>query len=188
MRASAQRPLPRSKARDLAVRAWQALRRDADGEADRAWARSLLGPAEYAIWIRQTAYDRRHAVRVARRVERRLAGTPHADDARWLAAALMHDVGKGVAGLSPLWRAAAAVVNRVVDLETARRWARSRRGRLGRVGLYLIHGEVGAALIRDAGGREEIAAWSEAHQEERIERVPGFPPAVVAALSGSDVA
>ena len=188
MRAAATRPLPRSRGRDLAVRAWLVLRRDADQEADRAWARSALRPAEYAIWIRQTAYDRRHSVRVARRVEQRLAGTPYAGEARWLAAALMHDVGKAAAGLSPLSRAAAAFVNRIVDLETARRWARSRSGRLGRIGLYLIHGEVGARLIRDAGGREEIAAWTEAHQAEGIERVPGFPPAVVAALTGSDVA
>jgi hypothetical protein len=170
------------------VRAWRALRRDADRDADRAWARAALRPAEYAIWIRQTAYDRRHSVRVARRVEQRLEGTPYAGDARWLAAALMHDVGKAVAGLSPLSRAAAAFVNRIVDLETARRWARSGAGRRRRIGLYLIHGEVGARLIRDAGGREEIAAWSEAHQGEGIERVPGFPPAVVAALTGSDVA
>ena len=188
MRAAAARPLPRSRGRDLAVRAWQALRSDADRDADRAWARALLRPSEYAIWIRQTAYDRRHSVRVARRVEERLAETPYAGEARWLAAALMHDVGKAEAGLSPLSRAAAAFVNRIVDLETARRWARSRAGRLRRIGLYLIHGEVGARLIRDAGGREEVAAWSEAHQEERIERVPGFPPAVVAALTGSDVA
>ncbi len=188
MSPDASRPLPRSKARDLAARAWQALRRDADSDADRAWARSLLGPPEFAIWMRQTPYDRRHSVRVARRVEERLAGTAHAGDARWLAAALMHDVGKAEAGLSALSRAAAALVNRVVGLDTARRWARSRRGRLGRIGLYLIHGEVGARLIREAGGREEIAAWSEVHQGQGIERVPGFPPAVVAALTGSDVA
>jgi len=188
VRPGAERPLPRSRGRDLVRRAWLALRRDADREADRAWARSVLRPSEYAIWIRQTAYDRRHALRVARRVEQRLAGTPYAGEARWVAAALMHDVGKAAAGLSPLSRAAAAFVNRIVDLETARRWARSRPGRLGRIGLYLIHGEVGARLIRDSGGREEIAAWSEAHQAEGIERVPGFPPAVVAALSGSDVA
>ena len=188
MRPGAERPLPRSRGRDLAVRAWRALRPDAEGDADRAWVRSLLRPPEYAIWSRQSAYDRRHSIRVARRVATRLAGTPHEGDARWLAAALMHDVGKAVAGLSPLSRAAAAVANRVVDLETARRWARSGRGRLGRIGLYLIHGEVGARLIRDAGGREEVAAWSEAHQAERVERVPGFPPAVVAALTGSDVA
>ena len=100
----------------------------------------------------------------------------------------MHDVGKAAAGLSLIARAAAMLVNRFVDLETARRWARSRRTGLSRIGLYLTHGEVGARLIRQAGGRAEIAAWSEVHQGGRTAPVPGIPPEVVAALIGSDVA
>lgn len=183
-----ERPLPRATAGDLTARAWRALRKDPENEAERAWALSLLEPSEYAIWIRQPVYDRRHSVRVARRVEARLEGTPHARDPRWLAAALMHDVGKTAAGLSALGRAVATLVNRFVDLETARRWAGSRRAGLSRVGTYLIHGEVGARLIRAAGGREEIAAWSEVHQGGGVGSAAGIPPAVVAALVGSDVA
>jgi len=181
-----ERPLPRALLRDVAARVWRGLRRDPESADDRAWVRSLLRPAEYAIWLRQPAYDRRHSVRVARRAEARLAGTPHAREARWIAAA--HDVGKVAAGLSLLERAAALLVNRFVDLETARRLARSRQRSLARVGLYLTHGEVGARLIRQAGGREEIAAWSEVHQDGAASGVPGIPPEVVRALVGSDVA
>ena len=174
--------------RDLAARAWRALRRESEGAADEAWVRSLLRPAEFGIWARQRPYDRRHSVRVARRLEARLAGTAHAREARWIAAALMHDVGKSAARLSLLERAAAVLVNRFIDLETARRLARSRRPGVSRIGLYLTHGEVGARLIRQAGGREEIAAWSEVHQGGAPSGVPGIPPEVVRALVGSDVA
>jgi hypothetical protein len=163
------------------------MRRGEVSTADRAWARSLLRPPEYAIWIRQRRYDRRHTLAVARRVEARLSGTPYAGDRLWLAAALMHDVGKAAAGLSPAGRAAAILANRFVDLETARRWTRSRLRGLRRIGLYLTHGEVGARLIREAGGREEIAAWSEIHQGGGA-AATGIPSAVLAALVGSDVA
>ena len=183
-----ERPLPRARPRDLAARAWQALRRDPESAEDRAWVRSLLRPAEYAIWTRQPAFDRRHSVRVARRLEARLAGTAHEGETRWIAAALLHDVGKAAAGLSSIPRAAAIVADRFVDLETARRWARSKRPWVSRIGLYLTHGEVGARLIRQAGGRAEIAAWSEVHQGGSPVSVAGIPAEVVAALLGSDVA
>ncbi len=52
-----------------------------------------------------------------------------------------------------------------------------------RLGLYLLHGEVGADLIRRAGGREPIAAWTEIHQGYgRLEEL-GWPAVVVEALS-----
>lgn len=182
------RPLPRATWRELAARTRRALRREPEEASDRSFARSLLTAAEFALWIRQSPYDRRHAVRVARRVEARLAGTAHANDPTWVAAALMHDVGKLDAGLSLIARAMAALANRLVGLGTARRWARSRRAWVARLGRYLTHGEVGARMIRDAGGREEIAAWTEVHQGCGDTTASGVPPDVVAALIGSDVA
>jgi len=53
-----------------------------------------LTPEGFAQFRRQPNHDQRHAVGVARDVQARLRDTSHADDPRWLSAALLHDVGK----------------------------------------------------------------------------------------------
>jgi len=181
------RPLPRATLPELLRRAVAAARSAGEEPGDRAFARAHLTPGEFELWQRQSALDRDHSVRVARRVERRLAETVHGRDSRWVAAALLHDVGKADAQLSPLERAVATLASRVVDSATARRWASQDGGRRSRIGSYLIHGEIGARMIRAAGGRAEAADWAEVHQGDRG---PGasIPPDVAAALVDSDVA
>ena len=179
-------PLPRARWPELVSRARAAWSRGEVADGDRAWVSRILTPAELALWSGQSAHDRDHTLRVARRVERRLASTPHAGDTLWPAAALLHDVGKREADLTLLERAVATLASRVVSVERARRWIGSRIGIRRRFGLYLLHGEVGAGMIRRAGGREPIAAWAEVHQGDRA--MGGFPPLVVEALIESDVA
>lgn len=183
-------PLPRATLPDLMARALGALSRHGTrpDAADRAWARSILTPAEFDLWSGLSPHDQRHTIQVARRVEFRLASTAHAGDALWPAAALMHDVGKREADLSLLERVVATLATRVISVDRARRWMGSRVKAKRRLGLYLLHGEVGAEAIRRAGGREAIAAWTEVHQGYGEMEVPGIPAIVVEALIESDVA
>lgn len=181
-------PLPRATFRELAGRAFAAMGRRGCGPAEREWARSILTPAEFALWIRQSDYDQSHAVQVARRVEIRLANTAHAGDALWPGAALMHDVGKCESNLSLPERVVATLVSKVFGVATARAWAVSAGGWKRRLGLYLIHGELGAEMIRAAGGREVFAVWSEIHQGYSEGAGADIPPAIIAALIDSDVA
>ncbi len=181
-------PLPRATFRALAQRVVVALGGARCDPADRAWAEAILEPAELDLWNRQSIYDQHHSVRVARRVEERLAATACGDDSLWASAALMHDVGKLEASLSLPERALATLATRVVAVETAREWSRQPSGMRRRIGLYLIHGEVGARMIRAAGGREEIAAWTEVHQGYHSAAPAGIPAAVIEALVAADVA
>jgi hypothetical protein len=180
------RPLPGASF-GLLVRRWLDRFRDARvAAADDAWARSLLTASEYRLWSRLSVFDRRHCLEAARRLERRLAGTAHAGDPLWPGAALMHDVGKLASNLSAVERALAAVTGTVVRVERARRWADRAGGFRRRIGAYLVHGELGARMIREAGGREAIAAWTEVHQGYgRRDKAP-IPPAVVEALLEAD--
>ena len=148
---------------------------------------SVLTPAESALWVRLSTADRRHAVKVARRVQLRLAPTAYGGDMLWPGAALMHDVGKAESNLSILERVIATLASKAVNVATARGWARSATGLRARIGSYLIHGEVGADMIRKAGGREAIAAWTEVHQGYRGFESSGVPPLVVEVLIHSDV-
>jgi len=181
-------PLPRATLRELAARAIGAARGAPCDPADRAWVSAILTPNELDLWSGLSAYDQRHTIQVARRVERRLASTVYAGDTLWPAAALMHDVGKREADLSLPERAVATLGSRLVGVARARRWLRSRARMKRRLGLYLLHGEVGARLIRGAGGREAIAAWAEIHQGDRPLEGLEFPAVVVEALIESDVA
>ena len=104
--------------------------------------------------------DRRHAVGVARRVERALG---HEATRPVLAAALLHDVGQDrepgsapTAGWSPRCR----------PRSPAATWPpawRKQRGFTRRVGLYLHHPELGGDLLALAGSDPLTVAWAREH-------------------------
>lgn len=152
---------------------------------DVAWVESVLEPDEYALWVKMGNADRRHSVAVARRVERALDGTAHGGDTRWPATALLHDVGKLDAGLNTLQRVGATLAGAAAGHDMAESWS-AKRGITRRVGLYLRHPELGAARIRMAGGREEIAAWAAAHHEPEAWAGTGIPEAVMIVLHDAD--
>ncbi len=81
--------------RHLARRFLGSLRPGGPPAADVTWVDDVLLPGERDLWRSLPGPDRRHSVGVARRVDRALDGAPRPV----LAAALLHDVGKVVAGL-----------------------------------------------------------------------------------------
>lgn len=73
---------------------------------DQEWAESKLLDGERELWRRQSAVDRRHTIKVARRfVEARPAAT-RAE----IAGALLHDIGKLECGLGTAGRVVASIV------------------------------------------------------------------------------
>jgi hypothetical protein len=127
--------------------------------ADDAWACSKLLPSEETLWRRMRGADRRHAVAVAREVERALG----AEATRpVLAAALLHDVGKIESGLGVYGRVVATLCGMIAGRETAKQWAR-RRGFSRKVGLYLLHPDLGGDLLGMAGSDPLTEAWARQH-------------------------
>ncbi|HEY4331560.1 MAG TPA: HDIG domain-containing protein [Ilumatobacteraceae bacterium] len=115
-----------------------ALSRKAPPTGDDAWARSLLEPAEVALWERMSNADRRHSIEVARRFLASVDG----EDRDATVAALLHDVGKIESGLGTFGRVAATVVGP--------RTSRFRR--------YHDHERIGAEMVRSCGGSPRTAA------------------------------
>ncbi len=157
--------------------------------ADVAWIETVLVPQELTLWQRLPRYDRRHAATVARRVEAALAGSEHAGERRWIAAALVHDVGKLDAGLGVVLRVGATLVARVGGYDRVAEWTRT-RGLRRRFGLYVRHPELGAQRLALAGSAPEVVTWARMHQNPivitRGAPVPGIPSAVVDALVAAD--
>jgi len=168
----------------LARRFVGALRPGGPPEADRAWVESVLEPEEYALWSRQPGQDRRHTVEVARRVEAALAGGPYAGDSRWPACALLHDIGKLASGLGVLNRVVATLAERATGGALSD-WE-EHRGLRRRIALYVRHPEIGADMIRIAGGRAEVAHWAGAHHDRARLDPTLLPAPVVAALVEAD--
>ena len=181
------RALPRARLGRLLRRLADTVRGARVSASDQAWVASVLPPAELDLWARLSGHDQHHGVQVARAVERRLAGTTSGGDGRWLGAALLHDVGKAEAGLGTLERALATLLGKAISVSTARRWMMAEGATKRRLGLYLTHGAAGAAAIRAAGGREEIAAWAEIHQALPCPELELVPGPVARALSDSDL-
>jgi hypothetical protein len=177
--------MTRVKPLHLAQRFFRALWPGPPPARDTAWVESILGRGELALWRELPNHDRRYSIRVAKRAEARLAGTQYAGESSWLAAALLHDVGKLDAGLGVFGRSVATVMGATVGTARVDRWA-TMVGFRGRVGRYLRHDERGAERIRAAGGSDEAARWALAHHRRDRWPASGVPAPVAEALDSAD--
>lgn len=121
---------------------------------DDAWAKRVLSPAEYALYLTMDPRDRHHACTVARLVLRR----EPAASAELVRAALLHDVGKSLAPYRALDRVVAHLY-RPRHLPPEPRLT----GLKGVWQLGLHHDLYGARLVREAGGSERVAELVERH-------------------------
>jgi hypothetical protein len=145
-----------------------------------AWARSNLLAVEIPLWERMSGPDRRHAVAVARRVERSLG---HEATRPVVAAALLHDLGKVESGLGTYGRVVATLSARVAGPDMAATW-RKQRGYARRVGLYLHHDRLGGDLLELAGSDPLTVAWAREHHKPATEWT--VPTGVGEALKAAD--
>lgn len=143
----------------LSRRFFGSLRPGGPSSADQRWVDTVLQAGELDLWRRMSGPDRRHAVAVARRVERSLG---HEASAPVLAAALLHDVGKTESGLRTYGRVVATLSAKLAGPATAREWVRG-RGFTRRVGLYLLHPDLGADRLAMAGSDPLTVAWAREH-------------------------
>jgi len=147
---------------------------------NQVWAAELLLPEQRKLWFRMSRADRRHAVGVARRVERALG---HEATPPVLAAALLHDVGKLDSGLGTYGRVIATVAGAVGGRDMATQWTKA-SGFTRRVGLYLRHAELGGDLLDMAGSDPLTSAWARQHHLPEDEWT--VPPAIARALKDAD--
>lgn len=153
--------------------------------ADRAWVAEVLQPEELDIWSRLSLADRRESIAVARRTEAALVGSDYDGDPRWIAAALLHDVGKLDARFGPVRRALATTLALLLGRTTVEGWV-DKSGFVRRCALYTFHDQLGGDRLRMAGGRKEPALWADAHHRPAIWDATGLPSAVVVALAAAD--
>jgi hypothetical protein len=143
----------------LARRFFGSLRPGPPRRTDEEWAESQLLEGEVQLWRRMSNPDRRHAIGVALEVERSLG---HEATRPIIAAALLHDVGKIESRLRTYGRVVATLSAAVAGRDAARQWRKS-RGFVRRVGLYVLHPELGGDLLAMAGSDPLTVAWAREH-------------------------
>lgn len=143
----------------LTRRFFGSLRPGAPAAREVEWVRGVLSPAEFELWSSMSNPDLRHSVSVAREVQRALGDEATAPV---LAAALLHDVGKTVAGLRTYGRVIATLSGRVAGHDMAVAWSET-KGFTRRVGLYLNHAALGGDLLGMAGSDPLTEAWAREH-------------------------
>lgn len=164
----------------LARRFFGSLRPGGPSTDDQLWVDGILRDGEAALWRRMSAPDRRHAAGVAREVQRALG---HEARAEVLAAALLHDVGKVESGLRTYGRVIATLSGKVAGPEMAHTWRRQ-RGIARKVGLYLLHADLGGDLLEVAGSHPLTVAWAREHHLPQDEWT--VPADVGAVLKAAD--
>jgi putative nucleotidyltransferase with HDIG domain len=169
----------------LVARFAGSLRPGGPPAADVAWVAGLLSAPELVLWHRMPPADRRESVAVARRLQRELEGGPHADESRWLVAALLHDVGKGEARLGTIGRSLATLAGAVAGHDMAPAW-QAHGGVRRKFGLYLRHDEIGAGMLEIAGADPAVIAWARAHHHRDTWDTLPIPPDIAHALAKAD--
>ena len=164
----------------LARRFFGSLRPGGPSPSDQAWVDDLLLPGEADLWRRMSGPDRRHAAGVAREVQRALG---HEAERPVLAAALLHDVGKVESGLRTYGRVVATLSAKLAGADMAHTWQRQ-KGFARRVGLYLLHPEIGGDLLELAGSDPMTVAWTREHHQPRESWT--VPPHLADALKAAD--
>ena len=149
-----------------------------------AWVEAQLTPEEWRLWQRMGRIDRVESVAVARRAAANLpAGLD--EDHPWLAAALLHDIGKRDSGFGTFRRSGAQLMGSLAGRSAGVAWMES-SGQMRRVGIYLNHAAIGATAIAVAGGRPEVAAWAKVHHDEAAWASAGVPGSVARVLAAAD--
>lgn len=143
----------------LVKRFFTSLRPGGPGQAAEAWVADVLTPAQHELWRRMNGPDRRHAHGVARRVERAMG---HQATPPVLAAALLHDVGKTDAALHTYGRVIATVSAKLAGHEMAQLWT-TKTGFTRKVGLYLLHPDIGGDQLALADSDPLTVAWAREH-------------------------
>ncbi len=115
-----------------------------------------MSPSECELFDAMDGRDQVHSIVVARRV------AESSGDQRVIAAALLHDVGKSVAGYGVVGRVVATVLGVLGGGWLAGHWSGA-SGWRGRMGSYLDYPEIGRRLLEDAGSDPVVSTWAAEH-------------------------
>ena len=132
-------------------------------EEDICWIRSHLSENEYLQWEKLSIADRHHSHQVARQAEPVVA--QHGKE--FVAAALLHDIGKLKSGFGTFGRVFATLCCFLFPLRKMEKWSERTKGLRRRLIDYAKHPALGAELLKEIGSGQQTITWVLEHHSER---------------------
>ena len=164
----------------LTKRFWFSLKPQKLSEESLDWVRSHLSENEFEHWEKLSMADKRHSFQVARRASSEIGE----EGKEFMAAALLHDIGKLESGFTTFGRVFATLVCLFFPLGKMEKWAQKNRGLRRRLIDYAKHPELGAKLLKGIGSKEQTITWVLEHHSEREKW--DTPKEIAEILSSSD--
>lgn len=127
---------------------------------EQGWVDANLLEGEQKLWRRMSKSDQRHAHGVASKT---VALLGEKATRPVIAAALLHDIGKVQTPIGTFNRVLATLAGKTASVEQRESWSKE-SGWLGRAGQYLMHHEIGAEMLTEAGSDPLTVAWAREHE------------------------
>ena len=155
-------------------------------KADGSFAASYLGTEEQSLFNQLPAFEKKHAVNVARRMLEMALYNPELDPRKLVRLGLLHDIGK-IAERNTIFSKSLLVLLRYflpdIYLKLAEKGKRDNRFR--RYYVHRHHGEVGAGMLERIGESSEIISIVKKH-DPRVEPFAPEDPVELKLLQQAD--
>ena len=149
-------------------------------DEDIHWVSSQLSQSEFTYWTKLPLADKSHSFQVAKQTQSLIGDREKV----FIAAALLHDIGKLESGFGTFGRVFATLVCLFFPLGKMEKWAQKNRGLRRRLIDYAKHPELGAKLLKGIGSKEQTITWVLEHHSEREKW--DTPKEIAEILSSSD--
>ena len=146
----------------LTKRFWFSLNPRKLSEENLDWVRSHLSENEFDYWKKFSTADKQHSFQVARQAASEIGE----EGKEFLAAALLHDIGKLESGFTIFGRVFATLCCSLFPLRKMEKWAQKNKGIRRRLIDYAKHPELGAKLLKGIGSKEQTITWVLEHHSE----------------------
>jgi len=164
----------------LAKRFWFSLKPKKLSEENLFWVRSHLSENEFVYWEKLSLADQRHSFLVTKQAESEIGE----QGKEFIAAALLHDIGKLESGFGTFGRVFATLCCFLFPLRKMEKWTERTKGLRRRLVDYAKHPALGAELLRGIGSQQQTITWVLEHHSDREKWVT--PKEIAEILSSSD--
>tara|TARA_B100001250_G_scaffold399321_1_gene408599 strand:- start:1524 stop:2045 length:522 start_codon:yes stop_codon:yes gene_type:complete len=164
----------------LTKRFWFSLKPQELSGKDLNWVRSHLSESEFAYWEKLSTADKDHSFRVAKQAESEIGEKGK----EFMAAALLHDIGKLESRFTTFGRVFATLWCLFFPFRKMEKWEERTKGLRRRLIDYAKHPELGAELLKGIDSKQQTIAWVLEHHSEREKWET--PKEIAEILSSSD--
>ena len=164
----------------LNKRFWLSLKPKQLSDKDIHWVSSQLSQSEFTYWTKLPLADKSHSFQVAKQTQSLIGDREKV----FIAAALLHDIGKLESGFGTFGRVFATISCSIFSSTKIEKWKLKEEGLRRRLADYSNHPAIGADLLKGLDSEEQTITWVLEHHSEKEKWTT--PKIIGEALSSAD--